>query len=322
MPESAQVRYALESAEQSAAAGDFPTAAQHLREAVALQEAQFGAFHPDVASTLNNLGVVCERIGQFGEAEACYRRAYAIVTAARPADDPLVATSRQNLADFCAARGIPFETPVPSPPSAVTPAAAPVAEPLRSRRSNARRVPLVVAGIVIAFVLVRWLTASRPAPDAAPPGEIPPPASTPAPAPPVAIAPVISPAPPTPTPARPKPAAPKPDGSSIGVAEAQLCRTLTTGAEWKCTKAGDAAGPGGFYFYTRLTTPRDTVVVHRWYREERVMQSRELQIHANPGAGYRTYSRFTIDAAGAGHWRVELLTADGHVLHEERFVVR
>ena len=101
-----------------------------------------------------------------------------------------------------------------------------------------------------------------------------------------------------------------------------MCRTLTRGAEWTCERAGDPVGPGHLYFYTRVTTPRDTVIVHRWYREDRVQLNRELQIEANSGAGYRTYSHLVVDAKSAGQWRVELRTPDGRVLREERFVVR
>jgi DUF2914 family protein len=48
----------------------------------------------------------------------------------------------------------------------------------------------------------------------------------------------------------------------------------------------------------------------------------QLRIQANPGVGYRTYSRNTISNERAGDWRVELRSADGAVLHEERFTVR
>jgi hypothetical protein len=63
-------------------------------------------------------------------------------------------------------------------------------------------------------------------------------------------------------------------------------------------------------------------VRHRWYRGDRLRQSVELQIRANPGSGYRTYSRNTVNAENAGDWRVELTTSDGILLREERFVVR
>ena len=48
----------------------------------------------------------------------------------------------------------------------------------------------------------------------------------------------------------------------------------------------------------------------------------QLCIQANPGVGYRTYSRNDISRERAGDWRVELRSANGTVLHEERFTVR
>jgi len=48
----------------------------------------------------------------------------------------------------------------------------------------------------------------------------------------------------------------------------------------------------------------------------------QLRVEANPGAGYRTYSRNTISSESAGDWRLEVRSADGTVLHEERFTVR
>ncbi|MFI5178674.1 MAG: DUF2914 domain-containing protein [Vicinamibacterales bacterium] len=324
MPESAHVRYAVESAEQSAAAGDFPAAAARLREAVALQEATLGATHPDLASTLNNLGVVCERTREFAEAERCYRRASAIVTAALPPGDPRVATSRQNLADFCAARGIPFE---PAPPAApmFEPEPAPgIAAPPTRDPPSPRRLTMPVIGAVIVTLagLALWLgrgdgassppvttSPAAPAPTSTPNSPTPPTPPTPTPRPPAATAPPI------------RAAVSTPD-VPLSVVDAKLCRTLTTSAAWTCTPPTDPVDPGAIYFYTRVAAPRDTVVVHRWYRDDRVEQSRELRVQANPGAGYRTYSRITIGAGGAGRWRVELRTPDGRVLHEERFVVR
>ena len=52
------------------------------------------------------------------------------------------------------------------------------------------------------------------------------------------------------------------------------------------------------------------------------VQTVQLRIQPNPGAGYRTYTRNTISSERVGDWRVELLSADGAVLHEERFTVR
>jgi hypothetical protein len=50
-----------------------------------------------------------------------------------------------------------------------------------------------------------------------------------------------------------------------------------------------------------------------------LLKSVDLSILANPGDGYRTFSRNTV---GSGEWRVELRTRDGVLLHEERFTVQ
>ena len=97
-----ELRAILEAAERAVSVDDFVSAEQHLRQAAALQERQIGAEHPDLANTLNNLGIVCEHVGKPAEAEECYRRAYGIASSALPADHPLVQTSGQNLRDFCA----------------------------------------------------------------------------------------------------------------------------------------------------------------------------------------------------------------------------
>ena len=76
------------------------------------------------------------------------------------------------------------------------------------------------------------------------------------------------------------------------------------------------------FFYTQLKSAAATTIEHRWYQGDRLRQAVQLPIQANPGAGYRTYSRNTISSDRAGDWRVELRSADGTVLHEERFTVR
>jgi hypothetical protein len=108
-----RVQTVVDAAERAAAAKDFDAAERLLREAVRLQEADLGPHHPDLANTLNNLGVVCEMTEQPSEAETCYRRAYAIAAAALPPDHPFVTTSRENLTEFCKARGKPVDLPLP-----------------------------------------------------------------------------------------------------------------------------------------------------------------------------------------------------------------
>ena len=135
MPDVREYQSVVEEAEQAVRAGDYALADLRLRDALRLQETSLGAGHPDLASTLNNLAVVCETLGRFSDAEVFYRRAHAIASGSLPPGDPLVVTSRENLKDFCTARGLPLEdwpeigrieAPALAPPA---PPAPPVAAP-------------------------------------------------------------------------------------------------------------------------------------------------------------------------------------------------
>src|SRR4249920_3316758 len=97
MSDPQNVSTAMEAAAQAAGIGDFVSAERELRRAFALQEAALGSSHPDLANTLNNLGVVAERLNKPVEAERCYRRAYAIATGVLQPDHPFVVMSAKNL---------------------------------------------------------------------------------------------------------------------------------------------------------------------------------------------------------------------------------
>ena len=102
-----------------------------------------------------------------------------------------------------------------------------------------------------------------------------------------------------------------------------VCHTLSTGgAEWSCVAPSTPATPGRLSFYTRVAASENIRVRHRWYHGDRLVQDVGLTVRANPGAGFRTYSRQTVSAMGGSEWRVEVLTADGTLLREERIVVR
>jgi hypothetical protein len=120
----------IAAAEQAAAAGDYASAEQLLREAAQLQEASGGPLDPDLANTLNNLGVVCEITAKPADAEQFFRRANAIATAVLEPDHPFVATSRKNLEDFCAARGISIDPPIASPEQVAVAEPIVIAEPV------------------------------------------------------------------------------------------------------------------------------------------------------------------------------------------------
>lgn len=103
------------------------------------------------------------------------------------------------------------------------------------------------------------------------------------------------------------------------VVTAQLCTALRV---WRCDAADTHVPPGPMIFYTQVKSATATTIEHRWYQGDRLRLAVQLRIQPNPGAGYRTYSRHIISSARAGDWRVELRSADGTVLDEERFTVR
>ena len=103
------------------------------------------------------------------------------------------------------------------------------------------------------------------------------------------------------------------------VVTAQLCTALKV---WRCEAADNQVAPGPMFFYTQLKSATPTTIEHRWYQGDRLRRTVQLRVEANPGVGYRTYSRNTVSSEGAGDWRVELRSADGSLLHEERFTVR
>ena len=107
-----------------------------------------GLLDPDLANTLNNLGVVCEINGKPVDAEECFRRAFSIATQALEPDHPFVATSRQNLRDFCEARGKPLELPTSSPAATIE-TKAPASVPVRPAA------PIAVAGAIATAAAAR-----------------------------------------------------------------------------------------------------------------------------------------------------------------------
>src|SRR5262245_11557342 len=491
------VRKFVIGAEQAEARGDHAEAERLLRRALVLQEFSLGAEHIEVAKTLNNLAIVSEMNGRLGDAEACYRRAFAIAVSKLAPTDPFFVTSRENLEQFCQARGLPFNppvsprsspeapmrppaappraaaplasappasapattappktvappidptlaspgtpaktvvpprvaappkpvtaprttapaspahpasmadmpflseatmsptstptrvatprTPVPPPRAATTGGAArsvpledmqfrseaaiaPPAAPARAdatlpmthsavpvpvgRRGPGRAIMLGLAALVLVTAGWYWFSSStpperavssavatagstpapaadpappqskpsQPAPSAADkPGAAAPPATEPVvpPRAPVASAPAVATAP------APPPAATRPS-SSITVVTSHACRSLTRSNAWTCTPATGTQSPGRLYFYTRVASPRDTTIEHRWYRGDRLEQTVSLGIRAN-AAGYRTYSQLAISPDRAGSWKVELRTQDGQVLDQQTFSVR
>ena len=123
---------------------------------------------------------------------------------------------------------------------------------------------------------------------------------------------------------------PPPSGSatSSAVVAAEICSQLDTRAadgaplaEWRCEPVVDRAAPGRLSFYTRIRSRTSTTVEHRWLRNGVLEQQVTLDVGANDGPGYRTYSSHTVSPEARGTWRVELRLGDQESLHVEEFVV-
>jgi len=347
MAESRQAGSIIENAEQAAAAGNYASAEELLREAAALQEQTLGPHHPDLANTLNNLGVVCEMTDNPIDAEHYFRRAYTIASATLAPDHPFVLTSRKNFHDFCALRGRPTELR-PSPwvaarldvpvqraaPSRESAAAAKKhgATPM-PRKISLRHLVLGTLGggalLIVILVMARpWRgkaaeTKSPSATAMASANEASTASPTPQPAEPTAVRPPTLKPPATRSDdvdaVRAKPNTPKESSAMPTVITAQLCTALRA---WRCDAVDSQVPPGPILFYTQVKSASDTTIEHRWYQGDRLRQAVQLPIQANPGAGYRTYSRFIISNERVGEWRVEVRSADGAVLREVRFTAR
>jgi hypothetical protein len=334
LAEVADIQSLMERAEASAHAGDFVAAEESLRLAVELQERTLGASSPEVASTLNNLGIVYERLNRPEDAEASYRKSFAIAKAAFDHDHPLVETSATNLREFCDARGIPFEQPTPAvvSPSAALPAAMPdlKARPTVPAAASASRGPLLIGAAVVALAIIAMaIVASRRSASPVPSGPpaVPPAAQVAEPAPaPAAVTPeTAKPAPPSAAAASaPAPSTPAPRQTAAPIAveviDAHLCQSLDVESNWRCNPLPESTGGGPVFFVTRVKAERDTSVEHRWYRNDKLIQSVSLTVRAT-GSGYRTYSRTTTGADRAGTWRVELRGPAGTVLAQKTFTV-
>ena len=352
----------IEAAQKAAGDGDYVEAERQLHEAAALQQSTLGSSHPDLATTLNNLAFVYERLNKFDEAERGYRRAHAIAVSALSPGHPIISTSLKNLVEFCAAHEIPIWKPPAARPKDETPladfadepsddfaaeqpeAAAALHNPSEPPAVTSRLKPLTIAAAALGIaVIVAVLFTGQGQGTTDPPRPVP--QSQPQPQPQQESAPAVLPTPAETTPplprespppvalerlpetktAPPKTATKAPTSETpVTVLNAQLCSALVKrgSPDWQCASAKDNLQPGTFFFYTRLLTNANTTVEHRWYFDGRVHQVMRLRVTASPSTGYRTFSGNTVSPERAGEWKVELRAADGSLLHEEHFVVR
>jgi hypothetical protein len=312
--------------------GRLEEAEAFYRRAVAIATDSLPPGDPMIAASRENLEAFCRARGLPIDAPAI---AVAPVPDAPASDEPGPDTAR------AAAKvpGVPAApersaTPLSVPPLMSAPAAPTAADPLppASQKGTPPIAWAIGAAAVLVVALLVWRPWSTERLAPASPAPAPPPAAAreqPPPAPPPARpAPVEQPPSPavapknddrsardTPRPTRPTPSA------AVTLAVAQLCQSFSTnGASWHCVPAGDEAAPGRLVLYTRVKSAADGTVVHRWYRGTALRQSVTLRTLANATQGYRTYSQQTVD--GAQEWRVEVRSANGDLLYEQRFAVR
>jgi hypothetical protein len=313
MREADEPRSIIHAAEKAAEAGNYVSAESLLREAARLQEASLGPRHPDLANTLNNLGIVCEITGKPDDAEQYFRRAVSIARTSLAPDHPFVTTSQKNLRDFCEARGKRVEQPAPAPAPEVSKPAQHVTavvdpepeDPELTSKKFFTRLALGALGPIAMLMVV--LAAALPRLGS--PEPIPEPEETTTTTTSGGDADEASPADirPASTPARPV------------VVRASLCGELD---DWLCDPADRPVPPGPLFFYTQIKSTSATTVHHRWYQDDRLQHAVGLRVQANGAEGYRTYSRNLMTSGSVGNWKIELRSEDGVLLHEERFTVR
>jgi hypothetical protein len=331
-------------AENTGRTGDAET---FYRRAVAIASASLSPDDPMLAASRQNLEDFCRAQGLPIDGPAVVEpptraaeKSQAIAGESAGADAKASAVQKAADSHVEAPQPSPISEPSPIPQLLAVPQPPPVPEPspIRDQSSVPRPTPsfakiaLAIVFLVIAalFVMRPWASRDTSSPASAPAAPL---ASEPArpqvqepaqqPSAPQAVTPAQPPAPAQRddnVPAAGKPRAPDAAAVPVALVTAQLCRTLSTSGSWQCEAAGDSVAPGRLFLYTRVKSPRNTVVVHRWYRGTALRQSVELEIRANANEGYRTFSRQTVDAGE--EWRLEVRSASGDLLHEQRVSVR
>ena len=350
----------LRAAERAAEARNYKTAETLLREAARLQEASLGPRHPDLANTLNNLGIACELTDKPDEAEQYFRRAVSIARTSLPADHPFVATSQQNLRDFCEARGKKVDMPAPLPKPAQEPS-----KPAQKLLMPAQELPRREQKLLTPAQELPKPALEPPKPaqavaaandpeaeeaeDAAKrlfyrfavgalgpiamlmvvlaaglPRLWPQEQAAPLPEANVGSRPVVA-SPPEPAPvkaiAKPAEITPPPPTTTPTSPVVVMAGLCAELDDWLCDPADRPVPSGPLFFYTQIKSSSATSIQHRWYQDDRLKHAVTLPVVANR-SGYRTFSRSLMTSDSTGSWRVEVRSEDGTLLHVERFTVR
>jgi hypothetical protein len=310
--------------------GNLDDAETFYRRAVAIASASLPPEHPMVVESRENLESFCRARGvaidaptplsptrdtDVGPETSVAEPPQAAATTPAPERPSTAADTAEVPA---ATPATPRSTPPPSLPVAPNPiSGAPVAA--RGSHSIVWVTTAIVLLLAVLLVLRPWSSRDSSAPassDVAPPRQD-----------------ALPPGPATTEPPAPPKTAPLPDNRGIAgshssaplpgavtLVTAELCRSLSTNERnWRCERVDNAVAPGRLVLYTRVRSARAGTVAHRWYHGDTLRQSVSLAIGANTREGFRTYSRQTVKP---GAWRVEVRSADGNLLAEQRFTVR
>ena len=278
-----------------------------MRQALKLQEAHFGLVYPEVASTLNVLGLVCGVLGRPDEAEFLHRRALGIARRTLGPGHPTVAASLRHLSKLYESQGKPDRLakvasgrlPTSASPDIDAAGEAPaMAEDdraaatrslldrfrasLRAHPSRFRQAAVLVVGTGVLLVSMLWFWVGRggeegdevvagSAVSAAAPEDEPVPTIDDADS--GLDAEAVPGATDEPAPTPEPPVAPTGNASAV-VTTGEVCSQLATrgddGArlpEWRCDPVGTGAPTGLLFFYTRVRSRAGTTIEHRWYRD-------------------------------------------------------
>ena len=319
--------------------GRFADAESFYRRSATIAAESLPANHPIVAESRKNLEDFCRERGVPLAPAAAMTPAGQAPSAGVDSFIPEVAPGTKESAapKRNAHTGVSKQSDPPSSAGKSSPATGTVAAPApgsfppASRRSWRKVAWMPIGAIVLLAVVV--LMRQQPSPSQS--GSTTPvisPATEPEPTPPPPSA--ATPAPPAEQPppevvtrdsdrsaGTDQPPAAAPSSSTMSLAAGQLCQTFSINPDgWKCDPPGKTVEGGPIVFYTRVRSPRDAEVVHRWYYGDTLRQTVRLMIRTNVSEGYRTYSRHLVDRVG--DWRVEATSDEGVVLHEQRFTVR
>ncbi|HLG18902.1 MAG TPA: DUF2914 domain-containing protein [Bdellovibrionota bacterium] len=110
----------------------------------------------------------------------------------------------------------------------------------------------------------------------------------------------------------------KKSADGLHILEAVVCRSIENRAPVGTSNAFPA-DVGRLYVFTKLaTTESDSSIMHVWYFGNKEVGTVKLPVR---GPQWRTYSSKTVNPSQKGEWRVEVKTANDHLLESVSFKV-